>query len=109
MYIKTTCPICGDGSFHHVRFHRKRAFLAGKVKSEITAVEITDTCSQEELARSVLHELACHIYDGIETREICKILKDKFGILEQYCCDIVQQLKYEMKLYSPDRQHLYFA
>ncbi|WP_406660932.1 hypothetical protein V7O66_13995 [Methanolobus sp. ZRKC3] len=109
VYIKTTCPTCGDHSFHHVRLHRLTTFHKNKVKSEITSAEVTDSCTPEELATSVLHELAGHVYNGMATLELCKILKDKFGILEQYCCDIVQRLKVELDMYSPDHQHLYFV
>jgi hypothetical protein len=103
MYIKTKCPACGDEHYHNIRLSRVIS------TSEIVAAEITDTCSKEELASSVLHELANHVYNGISTHELCKMLKDQFGVLEQYCCDIVQQLKIEMDMYCPDRQHLYFV
>jgi phage gp36-like protein len=77
--------------------------------SRVTAAEIIDTCSPEELVESVMYELASHVYDGITTHELCRILREKFSVLEQYCCDIVQRLKNEMYMYCPDRQHLYYV
>jgi hypothetical protein len=77
--------------------------------SWITSAEVTDACSPEELAEHATRELSKHVYNGITTHELCKILRDKFGILEQYCCDIVQLLKIRMDMYCPDRQHLYYV
>jgi hypothetical protein len=56
-----------------------------------------------------MNELAGHVYNRISTNEFCKILKEKFGVLEQYCCDLIQQLKTEMDMYCPDRRHLYYV
>ena len=57
-----------------------------------------------------LHARRTFLGDKVMTTlELCKILKDKFGILEQYCCDIVQRLKVELDMYSPDHRHLYFV
>ena len=109
MYVKTPCPICGEDSFHYIKLHRRSVFLGDKNTSWITAAEVTDTCGPEELAESVLHELSTHVYNGITTFELCKILREKFGVLEQYCCDIVQLLKIELDMYCPDRQHLYYV
>jgi phage FluMu protein Com len=64
MYLKTKCPICGEGSFHCTKLHRRRVFVGYKKISWVTAAEVTDTCSPEELATLVLHELAGHVYDG---------------------------------------------
>lgn len=103
MYLKSKCPTCGGEHFHNIRLFRRKS------TAEIISAEVLDTCTKEELAISVLQELAGHVYNGISTHELCKMLKDKFGVLEQYCCDIVQQLKIEMDMYCPDRQHLYFV
>ncbi|MDP2217492.1 MAG: hypothetical protein Q8J68_09420 [Methanolobus sp.] len=109
MYIKTPCYVCGEKSFHYVKVHHRIVFLGDRKISWVTSADVTDTCSPEELAASVLHELSNHVYNGITTNELCKILREKFGVLEQYCCDIVQLLKIRMHMYCPDRQHLYFV
>ncbi len=109
MYIKTKCPICGEDSFNCIRLYQKIVYLGDRKISWVTSAEVTDTCSPEELASSVLYELSNHVYNGITTNELCKILRDKFGVLEQYCCDIVQLLKIRMHMYCPDRQHLYYV
>lgn len=72
-------------------------------------MKVGETITEEELAASILRELQGYVYDGITTRQLCKVLKDKFGVAFQYCCDIVQRLKIEMDMYSPDRQHLYYV
>ncbi|MDP2216014.1 MAG: hypothetical protein Q8J68_01815 [Methanolobus sp.] len=109
MYIKTKCPVCGEDSFHCIKLHQRNAYIGDRKISWVTSAEVTDTCSPEELVESVMYELASHVYDGITTRELCRILREKFSVLEQYCCDIVQRLKNEMYMYCPDRQHLYYV
>ncbi|TGC07404.1 hypothetical protein [Methanolobus halotolerans] len=109
MYIRTPCAVCGENSFHNVRMRRRTLFLGDKRISWIMGADVTDSCTPEELARSALYVLADHVYNGISTNELCKILKEKFGVLEQYCCDLVQQLKIELDMYCPDRQHLYYV
>ncbi|WP_407356759.1 hypothetical protein [Methanolobus sp. WCC5] len=109
MFIKTKCPVCGEDTFNHIKLHRRSVFLGEQKVSWITAAEITDTCSPEELAVSVMHELRGHVYNGVTTHELCRVLRDKFGVLEQYCCDIVQKLKIELNMYCPDRRHLYYV
>ena len=80
-----------------------------KTTFSVASVDVTDTVSEEQLAHEVLKVLRSHIYNGISTHELCRILRDRFGVLEQYCCDIVQLLKIEMNMYCPDRQHLYYV
>ncbi|WP_319506042.1 hypothetical protein [uncultured Methanolobus sp.] len=109
MYIQTPCALCGENSFHNVRLLRRNLFLGDKRISWIIGAEVTDSCTPEELAWSALHVLAGHVYNGITTNELCKILRDTFGILDQYCCDLVQRLKIELDMYCPDRQHLYYV
>ncbi len=72
-------------------------------------IEVSDTVSEEQLVRDVLRELMGHIYNGITVSELCRILKDNFGILSRYCCDFIQRLKIELDMYCPDRKHLYFV
>ncbi|SFM40275.1 hypothetical protein [Methanolobus profundi] len=109
MYIKTNCPICGESLFHDLRIYEKQTITADSSEREIRRIDVLETCTPEELARSALHVLADHVYNGISTNELCKILREKFGVLEQYCCDLIQQLKIEMDMYCPDRQHLYYV
>lgn len=104
MYLQTKCPVCNECAYHNIRLHVRNNYTTREI--EVTAAEITDTCTTEELVGSVLHELATHVYNGITTRELCKILKEQFGILAQYCCDIVQRLKLELDMYCPDHLHL---
>ena len=109
MYIKTNCPICRGALFHNLRIYERETITAHASTSEIYRIDVTDSCTPEELAESAIHVLADHVYNGISTNELCKILREKFGVLEQYCCDLVQQLKIELDMYCPDRQHLYYV
>ncbi len=109
MYIKSNCPICGGAILHDLRICEKETIIADTSTREIHRIDVLDICTPEELAISAMHELASHVYNGISTNELCKILREKFGVLEQYCCDLVQQLKIELDMYCPDRQHLYYV
>jgi len=109
MYIKTKCPICGGHPFHDLTIYEKETLVKGRSTREIVKIDVTDSCSPEELSEHVVRELSGHVYDGITALELCKILREKFGVLEQYCCDIVQLLKIRMHMYCPDRQHLYYV
>ncbi|WP_305309629.1 hypothetical protein [Methanolobus sp.] len=113
MYVKSNCPYGKRTCYHDVCFRiKKEVLFDGKGYREyqtITHIEVTDTTSKEELAQRIINELRGDIYNGMSTNELCKILKEKFGVLEQYCCDLVQQLKIELDMYCPDRQHLYYV
>ena len=72
-------------------------------------IDVRETVTEDQLVRDVLRELMEHIYNGISISELCRILKDNFGILSRYCCDLIQSLKIELDMYCPDREHLYFV
>ncbi len=108
MYIKTICPVCGEPVCHDLLI-REKVKLSKVPETEIIDVQVLDSCTVDELSHEVLMSLSRYVYNGISTNELCRILKDKFRILERYCCDIVQRLKIELDMYCPDRQHLYFV
>ena len=83
--------------------------VKGTESTKPSIISRSQIISKEELVQLVINELWVVMYNWISTNEVCKILKDKFGVLEQYCCDLVQQLKIELDMYCPDRQHLYYV
>lgn len=105
MYVKTICPTCGEPVCLDLLV-REKVFLH---TSEIIDVQVLDTCTASELARDVIRELSSYVYDGITKNELCRILKDKFRILERYCCDIIQQIKIELGMYCNDGIHLKYV
>ncbi|AFV22763.1 hypothetical protein Mpsy_0552 [Methanolobus psychrophilus R15] len=109
MYIKTNIPAYGGKLYHNLRIYERETIIEGRSTREIYRIDVLDTCTPEELARSAMRALAGYVYNGISTNELCKILREKFGVLDQYCCDLVQQLKIELDMYCPDRQHLYYV
>jgi len=104
VYIKTRCK-CGRECFHNVRVR----VIQDRGTLEIDDANVMNSVEAEQLTQNILKELHGYVYDGITTRQLCKVLKDKFGAAFQYCCDIVQRLKIEMDMYSPDRQHFYYV
>ncbi len=72
-------------------------------------ITVTETISEEELARDILMELEGYVYDGMTMDEFCKLLKKYFGVASRHCCDLIQRMKVELDMYCPDRQYLYFV
>lgn len=107
MYISTPCPKCKKQVCIDLTITEK--LTPATAESTILDVDIVDTCTASDLARDVLNVVSDHIYDGISTHELCRILHDKFRILEQYCCEIVQYIKIELSMYSPDGVHLKYV
>jgi len=75
----------------------------------IKDIEVTDTVSEEEFACCIIRELRPHMHNGMTTGEFCKILKDNFGVASTNCCDLIQRMKVELDMYSPDCHHLFFV
>ncbi len=107
MYIKTKCPTCGGSVCLDLLI--QESVRPANAESEIIDVQVMDACTASELARDVLKELSGYIYDGISKTELCHILKDKFRILDRYCCDIIQQIKIELSMYCHDGVHLKYV
>ena len=113
MYIKTRCTQCGSSDYHNIKLHAfEKAVFEDFVDANrylIDHIEVAETISEEEMAQAVFQELRGYVYDGVTVRELCRILKECFGVVARYCCDVIQRLKIEMDMYSPDHQHLYFV
>ncbi|OPY19421.1 MAG: hypothetical protein A4E24_01667 [Methanomethylovorans sp. PtaU1.Bin093] len=109
MYIRTTCPICKSPNCVDILIREKVLESGAFPPTEIIDVEVMDACTLQDLTRDVLLQLSGYVYNGITKAELCKILKDKFSILERYCCDIIQQLKIELGLYCKEGVHLNFV
>ncbi|WP_440945150.1 hypothetical protein ACSAZL_13415 [Methanosarcina sp. T3] len=105
MYVKSKCPICGSSNFHNVRVRIEETRRNLSIKD----IEVTDTVTDEELAREVLHGLKTYVYGGVDIRELCRVLKKYYNVAAAYCCDLVARLKIEMGMYCPDRRHLYYV
>ena len=71
-------------------------------------IDVDETISEEEMVSSVLQELCGYVYEGITTYELCRVLKEYFGVVAAHCCDLIQRMKIELDMYCPDKQHLYF-
>jgi hypothetical protein len=114
MYIHTQCKYCKRDNWHDIAVNaleHRTTYSDGSQTTDYTIIdlEVDESITEEELAASILRELQGHVYNGITTRQLCKILKDNFGVAFRYCCDIVQRLKIELDMYCPDRQHLYYV
>jgi hypothetical protein len=72
-------------------------------------IDVMETIAIEDLVRDIIRTLRVSIIDGIRIEELCTLIKKTFGIAKIYCYDIIEQIKIELDLYSPDKQHLYFV
>jgi len=113
MYVKTKCPICGTDQYHKIKLHALETTqftdLDSAARYMVEYIEVADAVTEEELASEVLHGLKPYLYDGIDVREICRVLKKHYGVAAAYCCDLVARLKIEMGMYCPDHRHLFFV
>lgn len=113
MYIRTECTQCGNADYHNIKLHalEHTVFddLTHACRYTVQRIEVADTISEEEIAARILREVRGMIYNGVDIREICQVVKEYFGIAANYCCDIIQRIKLEAGMYSPDKVHLYYA
>ena len=78
MYISTLCPHCEKQVYIDLAITEKLTPAAAE--STILSVDIVETCKASDLAKDVLNVVVDHIYDGISTHDLCRILQDQFRI-----------------------------
>lgn len=109
-YHKSECPVCGNLNFVNIKQkiveHYENGHLVG---TDFMDAELKETVSADKLVDDILSSLAEHLYNGITIKKLCKMLHDIYGIVEDFCCDMIQKIKYELCMYCPDRCHLYFV
>lgn len=107
MFIKTECPYYKKSAYNSVSLHcLETTFYSDLDSGTRYAVEET---IKEEFIKDVLCTMSEHVNDGVEIKELCRILKTIFPVAAVYCCDVIQKLKEVMEMYSPDMRHLYFV
>jgi hypothetical protein len=113
VYIKAICPQCKNPVYPHVELHciekTVQSDLDGASRYAVEYIEVKDILTEEAMVRHVLHTIQVYLSDGIEVQELCQILKKYYGIASAYCCDLIQTIKIELDMYSPDHRHLYFV
>lgn len=114
MFIRINSPHCKKPAYHDVVVKSMEFKLTFNDDSQmlsylINNMEAENTITEEKIASLVLQELKSHVYDGITVNELCRALKECFGVVAVYCCGIIQRFKLEMGMYWPDRVHLYFV
>lgn len=113
MFIRTKCTICGNADYQDIRLHalERTVFddLSHARRYTIEHIEVSETISEEEMAALIMRELRGQLKNGVSVEELCRIIRDYFGVASKYCCDIIQRIKYEAGMYCPDKKHLYYA
>lgn len=105
MYVKTKCPYCENELFQNVRIR----IVETQNSITIGNIEVGDSITEEGMVRHVLKTIKRYLNDGMEVRELYKILTKCYGIASNYCCDLIQRIKIELDLYCPDGKHLCFV
>lgn len=110
MYVKTECPHCEKPAYHNIRLHALEHLhfddLEHATRYTLSHIEVVECITEQEMAESILQDLRGWVYDGVSIRELCRIIKDNYGMAARYCCDIIESIKLELCMYSPDRKHL---
>jgi len=113
MFVKTECPYCKKNAYASLSLHCLETTLYSDMDSAtryaVEYVEIEETIKEEEFIKDVLCTMREHVNNGVEIKELCRILKTIFPVAAAYCCDVIQKLKEVMGMYSPDMRHLYFV
>ncbi len=113
MYIRTQRTQCGNVDYHNIKLHALEHTMFGDLtqacRHTIQHVEVTNTISEGEMAALIMQELRGRVHHGIEISDLCRIIKECFGLAVNYCCDIIQRIKLEAGMYSPDKVHFYYA
>lgn len=109
-YHKFRCPICNGDFYCDMGYKIKARYKNGELKELVPqGIEKRDSASANQLADDIIVSLQEHLYNGITIKKLCKMLHDIYGIVEDYCCDMIQRLKLKLCMYCPDRCHLYFV
>lgn len=113
MYVRAICPHCRNPIYHSVELHCLEMTPLSDLDSAsqyvVEHIESKDAITEEALIGHVLNTIGQYLSDGMEVGELCKILKKYYGIAAAYCCDLIQRIKIELDMYSPDHMHLYFV
>ncbi|MBE0522485.1 MAG: hypothetical protein IBX39_09515 [Candidatus Methanoperedenaceae archaeon] len=113
MYIRTSCSNCKKIEYHNVKIDAIETMVFNDYEKAssyiIKNINVCDSVSEEELAERVLKEIKPMLQDGTNIIELCRIIQSCFGVASTYCCDLIQRIKLEAGMYSPDKAHLYYA
>jgi hypothetical protein len=113
MYVRTECTQCKNPDYHNIKLHAIEHMTfedhTNVCRYTLKKIEVTDTTSEEEFASTILKDLRGQIQNGMTIKELCRIITEIYGVADKYCCDLVQRIKLELGMYSPDGGHLYYA
>lgn len=101
MYVKSRCPRCGNPNWHDVHV----AFGEDIWKE----THIKDTVSEGIFVAQVIRGVRDYVKEGMKISELCRLLVEFFDIARNLCCDLIENIKLELCLYSPDGKHLHYA
>jgi hypothetical protein len=113
MFAKAVCPVCKEEIICDIEIsafeHRPFSSVERALQYTIDNVEVAQTLTEDELMKDILTSLRKKISDGIEIDVLEDILKEKYGIVGACCKGMVDKIKIELGMYSPDRVKLYYV
>ena len=110
MYVRTECSHCEKPAYHngrlHALVHLPFDYLDHATCYTLAHIEVSESITEHEMAHSILQDLRGWVYDGMSIWGLCRTIKDNYGVAVRCCCDIIESLKLDLCMYSPDRKHL---
>ncbi len=74
IHVKTQFPVCGTEQHHNVKLHtletKQFTDLKTVTRYVVQYIEVSDTVTEEELARETPENMQPYVHDGIEVREL---------------------------------------
>ena len=107
MYVRTHCE---KPAYYTVRLHALEYLpfddLDHATRYTLAHIEVSESITEHEMLHSILQDLRGWVYDGVSIRKLCRIIKDNYGVAARYCCEIIESIKIDLCMHSPDRKHL---
>lgn len=111
--VRVECPSCKTSAYHEVDIEYEVKNILKKeerVKSyDVKNINVNKSISEECFLKDILPSMDSFLRNGICIKEITDFLKKHHHIPDYYCNDVVQRIKIEYDMYSPDQQCLYFV
>lgn len=93
MYIKTTCPCCGDVNYNFVSITlTERVEDDGTIIYSLVSAESRDVIHEDEFINLIINTIAAQP-NVIETTDLPLVLRKIFGVSKTDCQDLSLKVK----------------
>lgn len=97
MYVKTTCPHCGESVYNSIDVHGTEAknYTKGKltyVDFNLEYAEILETVTREDFLKDLMLTLR-HVKKKLNDEELCELLIRLFGLSKSDCRELLPAIR----------------